>query len=37
MTILAAGPQSRRVERGDREKLTALLPIRLYDAVMDAL
>ena len=36
-TILTAGEQSRRVDRGDREKLTALFPIRLDDAVMDAL
>jgi hypothetical protein len=37
MTILTAGPQSRRIERGEREKFTALFPIHLDDAVMDAL
>jgi len=33
-TILSAGPQIRRVEREDREKLTVLFAIRIEDAVM---
>ena len=36
-TILSTGPQSRRVEREDWDKLTVLFAICIDDAVMDAL